>query len=60
MNKNIENEYIIEKLSTTQSWLFEKTDKIDTSVRPIKKKVKLPITKNDKDNAMGDVVGIKN
>lgn len=62
MNRNIENEYIIEKLSTTKSWLFEKTDKIDTSVRPIKKKVMLPITitRMIKDNAMADAVGITN
>ena len=53
MNRNIENEYIIEKLSTTESWFFEKTDKIDTFVRPIKKKMKLPITKNDKRQCSG-------
>ena len=55
MKRNLENDYIIEKLSTTKSCLFEKTDKIDTSIRPIKKKVKLPITisKSDKRQCNG-------
>lgn len=62
MNRNIENEYIIEKISKTKSWLFEKTDEIDTSVKPIKRKMKPPIsiTRNDKRHAIADAADIKN